>query len=601
MIINPEFERNNYLKKNEEIPLFEYPRPQFARDSYLPLNGSWDYAFTKGEFPSQYQGKILIPYSPESKKSGVNRQLKADEYLFYKKDVLIPEDFNKGRILLNVGACDQVCEIFVNGRYVNGHEGGYLPFTVDISDYLNQKDNLQELVIKVQDDANSEIYGRGKQVYKDGGIWYTATSGLWQSVWLESVAALYVEKIKYHIEYDQKKLKIECDLKNLLNNNLNGRVEELLNVEILDNQELIESKSLLVKIDNNSCERVSLLLDVGKCKSWTLENPELYKVKIQFGEDKVDSYFGLRKFSLTEKNGYKVFALNNEAIFHNGLLDQGYWHESYYTPPSNKAMYDEIKAVKELGFNMLRKHIKVEPYLWYYYCDVLGILVWQDMINGGKKYSPLRIALCPFVNLHLNDKNYKKMGRSLASRNQYYKEANALIDCLFNCVSLCLWTPFNEAWGQFDAYNVWLELKKKDSSRLFDHASGWQDKKGGDLFSRHIYFRKVRMKNDKKRVLALTEFGGYSLPLKNHFFAKKKFGYKMFNSVEKLQAAYEKLYLKEIIPLIKKEGLGAIVYTELTDVEAEINGIFTYDRVLKISGEKIKDINKTLYKTFLEN
>lgn len=605
MLFTCEFTTDNYEEENKKHPFFEYPRPQFCRKSYFSLNGFWEYGFSENKDIQNYDGKILVPFCPESELSGVNRQLKPNEYLFYKKRFSLPQDFNVGRILLNVGACDQICEVFVNGKYVESHKGGYLPFSIDITNFLLEGEN-QEIVFRVQDNANSDVYGRGKQVYKPGGIWYKATSGLWQSVWLESVPSQYIKSIKYDIDFDNKKLITTCEIKAFY------KLSESLKISVLDENQVIEEKSVFVDFSDeknnliNSNEefcifKTKIVLDVKNCKPWTPDSPELYKIKIEYMKDTVDSYFGLRKFSVIEKNGNKFFAINNEPIFHNGLLDQGYWHKSYYTPPSNKAMFDEIKNVKNLGFNMLRKHIKVEPYLWYYYCDILGILVWQDMINGGKKYPAWRIALCPFFDFHLNDKNYKLMGRSEESRNQYYQEAFDMIDSLYNCVSLCLWTPFNEAWGQFDTLEVLNKLKQKDSSRLYDHASGWQDKKGGDVCSKHIYFRKARMKNDKNRVLALTEFGGYSLPLKNHFFASKKFGYKMFNSVEKLEQAYESLYEKEIIPLIKKEGLCGIVYTELTDVEDEINGIFTYDRVLKFSAEKIKMINKKLYDSFYKN
>ena len=319
------------------------------------------------------------------------------------------------------------------------------------------------------------------------------------------------------------------------------------------------------------------------------------------GEDKVESYFGMRSFSTVTVDGKKCFGLNGKPIFHNGLLDQGYFHDGIYTPKSNKIYYDEIKNLKELGFNMLRKHIKVEPYLWYYYCDILGMLVWQDMINGGDKYSNLQIILCPFLNLHLDDTNYKRRKRANPlSREFYMIEAKGLIDTLYNCVSLCLWTPFNEAWGQFDSYRIWQELSAYDQTRHFDHASGWQDTGGGDLCSKHIYFRKLKMKNDGKRILALTEFGGYSHTVENHVFTDKKFGYKSFNDKIKLQNAYNNLYKNEVIPLIKSQLLGATVYTQVSDVEDEVNGLYTYDRVLKFDPEKIKRINMEVYKAFDE-
>jgi len=568
-------EQNNAL-----VPLSEYPRPQFKRGSYLCLNGEWDYVINKSlEKPLEYKGKIVVPYSPESSLSGVSCQLKADEVLHYRRYFTLPAGFNKGRVILNFGACDQVCNVYVNSILVGGHEGGYNAFSFDVTDALTEGEN--ELYLAVIDDASSDVYGRGKQRYKNGGIWYTATSGLWQTVWMESVTDSHISSVRITPDYDTRKIRISCCLVG----------KGMLSAEVLDGDKTLSSA---LGKDGN------VVLDVASCEDWSPENPKLYDVKLSFGGDVVFSYFGLRKFSVTEVGGKKYFALNNKPYFHNGLLDQGYWHEGLYTPPSNDAMYNEILAVKNAGFNMLRKHIKVEPMLWYYYCDKLGILVWQDMINGGGRYSPFRIALAPFLNLHLNDGNYKAMRRSEQSRAQYMREAKEMMEQLFNCVSLCLWTPFNEAWGQFDALKVWQELKGVDSTRPFDHASGWQDMGGGDVYSRHIYFRKARMKNDGKRVLALTEFGGYSYAMPDHVFSSKKFGYKSFKSKEALTEAYTRLFEREIFPAIKNDGLCATVYTQLTDVEDEINGLYTYDRKEKIPASVLKDINNRLYEVFNE-
>lgn len=569
MILKP------YFEKNSNIPLSEYPRPQFKRDSYLCLNGLWDFILAKAN-GSAVSGKINVPYAPESDLSGVLQQVRKGDVLIYNKTFTLPENFNQGRVLVNFGAVDQECKVFVNGTLVGENKGGYNPFTFDITDSLLDGENL--LTVEVIDDADSDIYGRGKQVYKNGGIWYKATSGIWQTVFLESVPKNYLKSVKLTPNFDDKTLTVAPDKLG------DGKAF----VEIYDGE------TLIVKGEGEG----EVILDVSSCKPWTTESPELYLVVLTFGSDRVESYFGLRKFSTVEKNGFKLFALNNEPIFHNGLLDQGYFEKGMLTPKSSEVMFSEVKLVKELGYNMLRKHIKVEPMLWYYYCDILGVLVWQDMINGGKKYKPLRIMLAPFLNLHINDKNYKKMGRSEASRREYYKEAFALQDGLYNVVSLCLYTPFNEAWGQFDAAHVTNVLKERDPSRLYDHASGWQDKGGGDVRSRHIYFRKIRLKNDKKRVLAVTEFGGYSLPVKEHLFTDKKFGYKMFKTASDLEKAYLKLYRTEIIPEISKNGLSGAVYTELTDIEDEINGILTFDRVLKISKSEIQKVNEEVYKEF---
>ena len=559
-----------------ETPLLEYPRPQFKRKSYFSLNGVWDYGISSS--PRVYDGKIVVPYSPETELSGVLRALKKDEFLTYRRYFTLPNGFNKGRVLLNVGACDQVTEVYLNNELVGKNEGGYLPFTFDITFALRDGEN--ELVFIVTDNAESEVYGRGKQTYKPGGIWYRATSGIWQSVFLESVPQNYISKVRLTPNYDERSLTVSPTLIG----------EGEFTVTVYDGETEIATKT--------GCGELTLSLPT--VKDWTPSSPELYVVKLNFSGDEVESYFGMRKFSLIEKNGVKTFALNNKPIFMNGLLDQGYYYQGYYTPKSNETMFNEVKAVKELGFNMLRKHIKVEPLLWYYYCDILGVLVWQDMINGGAKYKQLRIMLAPFINLRLKDNNYKSMGRSEKSRQQYKKEALLLQETLYNVTSLCLYTPFNEGWGQFDAVENTKMLMANDPTRLYDHASGWQDMGYGDVCSKHIYFRKIRLKNDGKRALAVTEFGGYSLAVKGHESSSRKFGYKIMKNAEQLEKAYVKLYETEIIPEIYKSGLSGTVYTELTDVEDEMNGIFTFDRVLKIKRQTLIELNKKIEKAFEE-
>ena len=573
MIIRPSF-------SNESIPHAEYPRPQFKRDSYICLNGEWEYAINKSsDKPSSYDGKILVPFCPESKLSGVNRQLQKDEFLHYVRKFTLPNGFNKGRVFINFGAVDQVAKVYVNSIEVGKNEGGYLPFSFEITSALVDGEN--ELYVLVTDNADSDVYGRGKQTYKRGGIWYTATSGIWQSVWLESTPVEYLKRVKITPNVKDSSVKFEFEKVG----------DSPISIVIKDGEEIVCSY-------DNICDNQLIAL-LNNPKLWSPDSPELYLVELKTGEDVVESYFGMREFTTEIINGKKCFGINGKPIFHNGLLDQGYFHDGIYTPKSNEVYYNEIKNIKTLGFNMLRKHIKVEPYLWYYYCDVLGVLVWQDMINGGDKYSQLQIVLCPFLNLHLNDKNFKRRKRgNPLSREFYYKEAKGLIDTHYNSVSICLWTPFNEAWGQFDAYNVWKELSEYDPTRHYDHASGWQDVGGGDLCSKHIYFRKLKMKNDGKRILALTEFGGYSHSVENHVFTDKKFGYKSFKDRERLQNAYQNLYLNEVVPLVEKELLSATVYTQVSDVEDEVNGLYTYDRILKFDAERIQDINKKVYESF---
>ena len=556
----------------------EYPRPQMKRDSYLPLNGEWDYAFsTSDSEPAEYDGKITVPYSPESKLSGVGRTLLPREFLHYRRFFTLPQSFNRGRVLINFGACDQCCTVICNGRTAGSHRGGYLPFTLDITPFLC--DGVNQLRVVVTDDAASHIYGRGKQSYTPGGIWYTAISGIWQSVWLESVPKTYISELKIIPDANSRTL------------TLYGRTEggdNPTDYEVYDGDRIIAAARGVQAV--SKCT-----LDVSACKLWFPDSPHLYKLIAVCGEDRVESYFGLRTFGSKQINGKKCLTINGRPLFMSGLLDQGYWGEGIYTPSSNREMYDCITKVKDLGFNMLRKHIKIEPMLWYYYCDISGIVVWQDMVNGGAPYSKLRINLGPFIDLRLNDKDYKSMGRDdPLSRKQYMDEAEGTISCLFNCVSLCLWTPFNEGWGQFDSLAVCEHMRSLDPTRLYDHASGWQDMGGGDLQSRHIYFKKIKLKNDGRRALALTEFGGYSCSESG----KKIFSYRNFSSTREYMAAIEKLYMRQVVPCIEKQGLAAAVYTQLSDVEQETNGIFTADWRCKGDEQVFRRINDSLYEAF---
>ncbi len=573
MIFYPEF--------NFEGVLSEYPRPQKKRESYFSLNGEWDYKFSKSQdFEKDFDGKIVVPYSPESKLSGVNRQLKKDEVLHLKKTFVLPENFNIGRVFLYVGACDQTCKVYLNGEFLYENNDGYTAFSVELK---NVTDGENLLYVIVKDDADSDVYGRGKQKYKCGGIWYTAVSGIWKSCFLESVPDFYCEDFSYDIDFDNKILTMSCKL---------NYPEKSAYVSIIGkNGEVLSGETVDGKVR----------FDVKNLKPWTTEDPQLYTVKIKAGEDEIQSYVGIRKFSKIKIKDKWYFAVNNKPIFFSGLLDQGYFYGGIYTPKSNKDMFDELLSLKKMGFNMLRKHIKVESALWYYYCDLLGIAVFQDMINGGKPYKFLRIALAPFFNLRLNDKNYKSMGRdNEASRKQYVYEGERMMNELKNVTSIYLYTPFNEGWGQFDSVENYLHFSAIDGSKLYDHASGWQDNGAGDTLSKHIYFRKLKMKNDGERVLFLSEFGGYSLYVKGHVFSNKKFGYRSFNGQKSLEKALENLYLKEVLPLIKKEGLSGICYTQVSDVEDEINGLFTYDRVLKIDPDFMLKLNQKLYDAFLE-
>lgn len=549
-------------------PLPEYPRPQFARDSYISLNGQWELSFCENKkIPEKFEYKITVPFSPECPLSGVGRVLKHDEYLIYEKHFRLPDGFNKGRVFINFGAVDQIADVYLNDKPVGTHHGGYTAFAFELSEYLLDGDN--KLNVAVRDLCEENSYSRGKQKTKRGGIWYSPQSGIWQSVWLESTPADYIPSVRITPDYDSEQVLFEFPD--------NITVEKL----IYDGDELIADTT-----DNT--------VKIPDFKPWSPEQPFLYSVVFKYKKDTVKSYFGMRKFSLgnDDKCVPRLF-LNNKPYFFNGLLDQGYYPDGYLTPPSSKAMEFDVKTVKECGYNMLRKHIKIEPMLWYHYCDVNGIIVWQDMINGGGSYGP-EVSVLPFIGINLDDTNYKTYHRTDAkARELYYIELKEMIDALYNCPCIALWVPFNEGWGQFDSAKVYNMLKEWDKTRIVDTASGWHDRGATDVISKHIYFTPIIVKQGERPWL-LTEFGGLSTRVKEHTFNDKMFGYKIYSSKQSLTNAYCRLYNKTIIPQISK-GLSATVYTQLTDVEDELNGIMTYDRrVMKIDKSVLKSINKKI-------
>ncbi|MDD7357699.1 MAG: glycoside hydrolase family 2, partial [Eubacterium coprostanoligenes] len=410
---------------NKNCPLSEYPRPQFKRDSYLNLNGIWQCEFCESEeIPSKFSYDIVVPFSPETPLSGVNRMLKSNEYLIYNKKFDLPDDFNKGKVFVHFGAVDQIAKVYLNGRFVGIHHGGYTPFSFEVSHFIQEHNTLN---VVVRDLTEKNEYSRGKQKTNRGGIWYSAQSGIWQTVWLESTPDEYIPNVRITPDLDNQTVMFEAD----------GNI--IIQKLIYDGENLIaDTTDTVVKLEN--------------VKEWSPENPFLYDVVFKYKNDEVRSYFGMRKFSVgTDDNGLPRLMLNNKPYFMNGLLDQGYYPDGFLTPPSNDAMKFDVKSVKNLGFNMLRKHIKIEPMLWYHYCDVNGIIVWQDMINGGGNYG-LEVSAIPFVGINLDDSNYKTFKRtSLEARKLYYKELEEMITALYNCPCIAVWVPFNEGWGQFDS------------------------------------------------------------------------------------------------------------------------------------------------------
>lgn len=556
-------------------PHQEYPRPQFVRDSYVNLNGWWDYAIVDGDIPpEEYQGKILVPFSPESVLSGVNRQLKPNQTLYYRTTFTLPKDFNKGCVFLHFGAVDSICDIYLNGVYVCHHEGGYNSFSVEITAALAREVNL--LIVKVRDFSDTKYYTNGKQSLKRGGMWYTAQSGIWQTVWLESTPKHHVTSIKITPLYDDAAVKVHVEC------NFDGPVT----VMIVDGEEEI------AKADGKG--ELTLHFPQKQFVPWSPENPHLYNLYVITRRDFVKSYFGMRKFGVEKVGKYQRLMLNNKPYFHNGVLDQGYWSDGLYTAPSDEAMVNDIFTMKVLGFNMLRKHIKTEPLRWYYHCDRLGMLVWQDMPSGGTHQHKMSTLYLPNLGVRkMKDNDYKRFSREEeTTRETFMREYVEMIDRLYNCVCIATWVPFNEGWGQFDASQVATFTKDYDPTRTVDHASGWHDQGGGDVNSFHVYFRAVNLPKDKKRALCLTEFGGYSYKDKEHCFnPNKTYAYKKFATKEQFNRGIEKLYKRDVIAKIPK-GLCAAVYTQLSDVEDEVNGLLTFDRrITKVYPELMTELN----------
>ena len=551
-----------------------YPRPQMVRDSYFPLDGEWDYMIRKGDLSvkpsadSVYDGKILVPFSPECMLSGVNRTLMPGEVLIYRTFFKREGD---GVALLHFGAVDYECKVYVNGDLAAEHIGGYTPFSCEIQSFLKDGDN--ELTVCVVDPSDTAPISRGKQATKHGGIWYTPQSGIWQSVWLEYLPKTYVKKLKITPDFDSKTVTISV---------LTNTGTENFTVTTKDGE----------RFESNG---EAVTLDCSDCTPWTPETPYLYDFEVTCGEDKVGSYFALRKFSIgTREDGKPCFMLNDKPYFMTGLLDQGYWSDGLYTAPSDDALVYDVELAKKCGFNTLRKHIKVEPLRWYYHCDRLGMIVWQDFVNGGGKYNPFAILLLPNIGINVRDDRYGFYSRKdKTGRDLYYKEMDEVVDTLYNCPCIALWTPFNEGWGQFDSLKACARLRALDDTRLIDHASGWSDQ-GGEIRSIHKYFVPFRMPKREKRPVILSEFGGYSMKTEDHSFSDKIFGYAVYDEADKLDAAIRKLWETELVPA-KDKGLCACIYTQLTDVQSEVNGLVTYDRrVVKVDEAALKALNEKL-------
>ena len=672
----------------------EYPRPSMVRDNWINLNGMWEYAFTDldSSWPSfDPDAQILVPFSPESELSGVMRQLQPEEYLWYHRQVCVPACQPGWHYLLHFGAVDQECTVFINGQEMLSHHGGYLPFQVDLGpvtddetqDRIHNESTMQalsdepsqsikdtshtssvyDIVLRVRDASDTSYYSRGKQKLQRGGMFYTAQSGIWQTVWMEMVPDRYISYVKITPDYDHSCCHVKVcvksgdgehhessrtqyateddlihkipkkkkdtqedfihkmkDKKDALKEGLIRRIhrkteskEEKVIDDIIITSTLLESNQSspvpdygaidydvagssyesslndpTPYIDRQSGRRVTL--HIPQMHAWSPEDPYLYRLIITAGEDQVECYVGMRIITKEmDENGHLRFFLNHKVCIQLGVLDQGYWPEGLYTAPSDQALIYDIQTMKDLGCNMVRKHLKIEPDRWYYHCDRLGMLVWQDMVNGGTSYQSWFVTyLATVLNTHHISIDDGPLSRWLLSRTDrqgrriFLQEMADTVKCLYNHPCIVTWVPFNESWGQFDAAKVAALLKKQDPTRLIDHASGWFDQKAGDIVSLHYYFFKLRYKEEKDRVLALTEYGGYTWKHPEHTFCQDEYGYGSYRSQEELIDACHHLMYDTIWPAVRG-GVSALIYTQLSDVEDEHNGILSYDReVIKI-------------------
>ena len=556
--LKPKFERlyTPFEEEKSETPWNEYPRPQLKRDSFTCLNGKWSLKIER-HGKTAAEGEILVPFPLESPLSGFDCAKKKNDVLVYSRQFTI-DSFRK--TILHFGAVDAECEVFVNGNLAGSHIGGYLPFEFDITEWLYQGENT--LTVRVTDKLDKEL-AYGKQCEKRGGMWYTPTSGIWQTVWLEQVPDSYIKSIK-------------------ITPDLTGA-----NIEIFGGE---EEKTVIFEGEEIKFRGENIRLCPKEPKLWSPEEPNLYEFEISSGEDRIQSYFALRTIKAEGKN----LLLNGKPYFFHGLLDQGYFSDGIYLPYSAKGYENDILSMKKLGFNMLRKHIKIEPALFYYYCDKYGMVVFQDLVNSGK-YSFLIDTALPTIGL----KKGVSHRTSRRRRETFIEDTKGTLELLHNHPCVCYYTLFNEGWGQFDAANMYRMVKELEPARVWDATSGWFQTGESDVLSEHIYFKKLALKNDG-RPLVLSEFGGYSYKVEGHSFnTKNTYGYKFFSNREEFNAAIKRLYLDEVIPAILNEGLCATVLTQVSDVEDETNGLLTYDRqVLKVDEDTMKSTSDALFEAF---
>ncbi len=568
-----------HVKPN--APLQEYPRPQMVRNNWKNLNGLWDYAIiAKTETkPAAFAGKILVPFAVEAALSGVGKTVGKDSLLWYKTSFAVPASMKGQNVLLHFGAVDWETEVYVNGQKVGTHRGGYDPFSFDITSAL--KKGNQQLEVRVWDPTNDGPQPRGKQVKRPNSIWYTSVTGIWQTVWIEGVPKTYISSTRQVSDIDKQTLTVTPDVANL-------QSADEVRISAWDGANKVAEQT--------SKGNTQATLAVSNPKLWSPESPFLYDLKVSVVRngkivDEVKSYFAMRKISIKpDSKGIQRILLNNKFLFQYGPLDQGWWPDGLYTAPTDEALKFDIEKTKEMGFNMIRKHVKVEPARWYNYCDKLGMLVWQDMPSGdlGNRWDSR-----PGIIGRATDKE-----RTAESENIYRTEWNAIMEDLYNFPSIVVWVPFNEAWGQFKTEDITKWTMEKDPSRLVNSASGGNFYTVGHIIDLHNYPEPASPQPDlfgTKQAIVLGEFGGLGLPIENHTWQdKNNWGYRTFRSADTLLMTYSS-YIDQMVPLIQK-GLSAAVYTQTTDVEIETNGIMTYDRkVIKIPADRLKSIHQKLY------
>ena len=555
----------------QAVPLPEYPRPQLRRSDWTCLNGWWEYGICPGgkagkASRGEADGKILVPFSPETKRSGVGRTLQPGETLWYRKAIeglQLPEG---RRLILHFGAVDERCAVYWNGSKVGSHRNGYLAFEFDVTQFVQPGTN--ELKVFVRDDTDEGNECRGKQTLEPGGMFYHAQSGIWQTVWLETVPEIYLRDLKITPLVAEEAVELKMAF--------SGEPEDEKEVRIFAGE---SEEAVTIPLSGE----VKAVIPVPEPRLWSPEHPELYSLRIEAGEDVVESYFAMRSFGTgTDAEGTARLTLNGEPYFFNGVLDQGYWPESLMTPPSDEALVYDIEQMKALGFNMLRKHVKIECARWYYHCDRIGMVVWQDMINGGGPVQTLLETYLPTVfpafGNHLRDDHYKLFAREdEMARRRYERDLLRMIRQLYNYPCIGQWVPFNEGWGQFDSLRITDRIKKEDPTRPVDHASGWFDQGGGDVRSVHNYFRPLTVKKER-RAFVISEYGGINCQIGGHSMNEEVYGYHIAEADQFPQQFEDKM--TEIREL-EKDGLCGAVYTQVSDIEEETNGLLTYDRKVR--------------------